>query len=387
VQRLLVISNGIGEDSIGAEIVRRLPRSIVAEAYPTLGDGQAYRGVCPIVGPRARLASEGSRVNKGTLRKDIAAGGLRTIPPALRFLRAQRTAYDSFLVVGDFIGVAACWLSGIRGIVYLDVYNTGYGRRYYLGEKLVMRRVCRTVFCRSPILSDQLKPLGIDARAAGNVMMDAMAAGDYDAARRRLRLKAVTLLPGSRAATVGNFALQIDALALLPEGSRPDIFVAVADGVGPNDLAQAANLFLHVPQGREQSDLGRLSGRGLHVHLARGALKPLVEASDLVLSQAGTATVQALGLGRPVITFARETDRMQRFTDENRLFGEARIIVPAQAPRIAAEVERLLGDQAERKRLGELAKTRIGGPGVIDSIIAAIAAAGSPAPAGVTTST
>jgi uncharacterized protein (TIGR03492 family) len=388
VQRVLVISNGIGEDSIGAEIVRRLPRSLVAEAYPTLGEGQAYGGVCPIVGPRARLASEGSRVDRGTLRRDIAAGGLGTIPPALKFLRAARSTYDSFLVVGDFIGVAACWLAGVRDIVYIDAYNTGYGRRYHLAEKLVMRRVCRTVFCRSPKLADQLRPLGIDARATGNIMMDTVAAGDYDAARRRLRLKAVTLLPGSRETTVGNFALQIDALALLPEESRPDIFVAVADGIDPADLARATNLFPHVPQGRERSDLGRLSGRGLHVHLARGALKPLVEASDLVLSQAGTATVQALGLGRPVITFARQTDRLQRFVDENRLFGEARIIVPADAQRIAAEVQRLLGDEAERKRLGELGKARVGGPGVIDDIIAALGAPHAPAPtAGVTTST
>jgi uncharacterized protein (TIGR03492 family) len=372
VQRILVISNGIGEDSIGAEIVRRLPRSIVAEAFPTLGEGRAYRGVCPIVGPRANLASQGSRVDKGTLRKDIAAGGLRTIPPALKFLRSIRSDYDTFLVVGDFVGVLAAWLSGIRGLVYLDVYNTGYGRRYYLAEKLVMRRVCRTVFCRSPELAAQLKRFGIDARAEGNVMMDTIPAGDYDAARRRLRLKAVALLPGSREGAVANFTLQIDSLSLLPEDQRPDIFVAVADGVDPRELADATKLFVHPSQGREQCDLGRLSGRGLHVHLARNALKPLVEASDLVLSQAGTATVQAVGLGRPVITFARETDRMQRYLDENRLFGDARILVPAEAEKVGAEVKRLLGDPAERKRLGALGKERIGGPGVITKIIEAI---------------
>jgi uncharacterized protein (TIGR03492 family) len=373
VQRILVISNGIGEDSIGAEIVKRLPRSIVAEAYPTLGDGRAYRGICPIVGPRAKLPSQGSRVDKGTLRKDIASGGLGTIPPALKFLRSIRGTYDTFLIVGDFIGVMAAWLAGIRGVVYLDVYNTGYGRRYYLGEKLVMRRVCRTVFCRSPLLVEQLKP-GVDARADGNIMMDTIPAGDYDAARRRLRLKAVALLPGSRESAVMNFMLQIESLSLLPEEQRPDIFVAVADGVDPKELAAATKLFLHPPQGREQSDLGRLSGRGLHVHLARNALKPVVEAADLVLSQAGTATVQAVGLGRPVITFARDTDRMQRFEVENKLFGEARILVPAEAEKIGAEVKRLLGDPAERKRLGELGKQRIGGPGVITRIIGAIEA-------------
>jgi uncharacterized protein (TIGR03492 family) len=374
VQRILVISNGIGEDSIGAEIVKRLPRSIVAEAYPTLGDGRAYRGICPIVGPRASLPSQGSRVDKGTLRKDVAAGGLATIPPALKFLRSVRGTYDTFLVVGDFIGIMAAWLAGIRSVVYLDVYNTGYGRKYYVAEKLVMRRVCRTIFCRSPLLVEQLKPRGIDARADGNVMMDTIPSGDYDAARRRLRLKAVALLPGSREGTVSNFTLQIEGLSLLPEEQRPDIFVAVADGVDPKELAAATKLFLHPPQGREQSDLGRLSGRGLHVHLARNALKPVVEAADLVLSQAGTATVQAVGLGRPVITFARDTERMQRFEVENKLFGEARILVPAEAERIGAEIKRLLGDPAERKRLGELGKERIGGPGVITRIIAAIEA-------------
>jgi uncharacterized protein (TIGR03492 family) len=100
----------------------------------------------------------------------------------------------------------------------------------------------------------------------------------------------------------------------------------------------------------------------------------VVEAADLVLSQAGTATVQAVGLGRPVITFARDTDRMQRFEVENKLFGEARILVPAEAEKIGAEVKRLLGDPAERKRLGELGKQRIGGPGVITRIIGAIEA-------------
>jgi uncharacterized protein (TIGR03492 family) len=374
VRRLLVISNGTGEDSIGAEIVRRLPRTIIPEAYPTLGEGHAYRGVCQIVGPRAALASEGQRNYRGSIAKDVKGGGLATIPPAIRFLRGVRGAYDSVLVVGDAIGVLACWLGGLTGIIFLDVYNTGYGRRYYFGEKRVMRKVCRTVFCRSQILADQLKAVGIDARAAGNVMMDTIPTGDYDAMRRRLRLKAVTLLPGSREQTIVNFALQVEALGMLPEPVRPDVFVAVAEGVEPEQLAKTANLFFHPSQGRERSDLGRLTGRGLHVHLARGALRPLLDASDVVMSQAGTATIQAIGLGKPVITFARDTVRSRRIEGNNKLYGEARLRVPSQAEPIADALKRLLTDDAERKRLGEIGKERIGPPGVIKEIIATIEA-------------
>ncbi len=378
--RLLVISNGIGEDSIGAEIVKRLPRTLVADAYPTLGEGRAYEGVCPVVGPRARLASEGSRVDRGTLARDVAAGGLATIPPALTFLRKARSAYDRFLVVGDFIGVGACWLSGIRNVVYLDVYKTGYGRVYSPIERMVIRSACRTVFTRSPRLALQLTKAGVDARAAGNVMMDTIPVGDYDAARRRLRLVAITLLPGSRDATAANFALQIDAIARLPESLRPDIFVAVADGIEPEVLAKSAGLFAHPPTTNETSDLGRLSGRGLHVHLARGALRPLVEASDVVLSQAGTATIQALGMGRPVVTFVRDTDRRKRFREEALLFGDARQTVPADAAALAEVTARLLADRADRTRRGEIGVERIGAPGVIGEIIAALGAA-APQPA------
>ena len=45
-RRILFITNGYGEDSVGAEIIRRLPRELSAEAYPTLGPGKAYAGIC-----------------------------------------------------------------------------------------------------------------------------------------------------------------------------------------------------------------------------------------------------------------------------------------------------------------------------------------------------
>lgn len=370
-RRLLVISNGIGEDSIGAEIVKRLPPAFEVEAYPTLGAGRYYEGVCRIVGPRAELASQGSRVNRGTVARDIATGGLATIPPGLAFMRRSRDAYDHHLVIGDFIGVAGCWLSGISGITYLDVYKTGYGRPYAAIERWIIERTCRTVFNRSERLARTLVAAGVDARAAGNVMMDAIPFGKYDAASRRSRRLAVTLLPGSRDQTAENFALQIGALAALPEALRPDVFVAVAEGVSVAALAQQAALRLDPPV-VEGPHLGMLTGRGLRVHAARGVLGNLLAASDLVLSQAGTATIQALGSGRPVITFTRPADRMKRFLEENRLFGEARRLVPAETPALAAALRALLEDAAEIARLGAIGRERIGGPGAIEAIIASM---------------
>lgn len=360
-RRLLVISNGIGEDSVGAEIVKRLPPRFDVDAYPTLGSGRYYEGICNVVGPRAELASQGSRINRGTVVRDIAAGGLATIPPGLAFMRRSRKTYDHHLVIGDFIGVAGCWLSGIRGITYLDVYKTGYGRPYAAIERWIIKQTCRTVFNRSERLAATLVADGIDAHAVGNVMMDAIPVAGYDTSSRRTRPQAVLLLPGSREQTAVNFALQVEALLRLPVELRPDVFLALAAGVDPEELATAAGL-------RWDEATQSFSG-DLRVHAARGALGDLVTAADLVLTQAGTATIQSLGLGKPVITFVRKGERLKRFLEENRLFGEARLIVDADPAPLSEMIARLLSDPAELVRLGAIGRERIGGPGAIDAII------------------
>ena len=371
--RFLFISNGHGEDAIAAAIVARLPNTVSVEAYPMIGSGNAYAGVCPIVGPRATLASEGWRNVKGSLRRDIATGGLGTVPPSLNFLRKVNGKYDRVVVVGDMVGVLASYVSGHRGLTYLDVYKTGAARLYSAPERWTIKQACKTVFCRADNLAQSLERIGVDARSAGNVMMDAIPYGDYDARARRNRPLAVTLLPGSRALTSESFALQVDALRSLPAELRPDIFLAVAGSVSVDELARQTGLKRTPMLSVEPSDLGELSDGELTIHMARGgAMGNLLAASDLVLSQAGTATVQALGLGKPAITFVNPRDRRSRFTDEQMLFGEARTVVTADAPAIGAALRQLLTNDDERRRLANIGRQRIGGPGAMHAIIDAL---------------
>ncbi|KQX34823.1 hypothetical protein ASD04_15655 [Devosia sp. Root436] len=371
--RFLFISNGHGEDAIAAAIVARMPSSAIVEAYPMIGAGNAYAGVCPIVGPRATLASEGWRNVKGSLRRDIATGGLGTVPPALNFLRKIKGKYDRVVVVGDMVGVLACTVTGHRDLYYLDVYKTGSARLYSSPERWTIKRACRTVFCRADNLARSLEQIGVDARSAGNVMMDAIPHGDYDAPSRHTRPLAVTLLPGSRALTAESFALQVNALRTLPAGLRPDVFLAVAGSISVDELAKKTGLKRTSLLSTEPADLGELSDGDLTIHMARGgAMGNLLAASDLVLSQAGTATVQALGLGKPAITFVNPRDRRSRFNDEQMLFGEARTVVAAEAPAVGAALRKLLGDDEERRRLANIGRQRIGGPGAMAAIIEAL---------------
>lgn len=372
-RRFLIISNGHGEDWIASAIAARLAQDHFVDAYPVVGSGNAYAGICPIVGPRARLDSGGARTAKGSLRRDLAKGGLAMVPPALNFMRSVRDRYDRIVVVGDVMVPLLGWLTGHRGLYYIDCYKTGAARLYSAAEQFVLRQTCAKVFCRADNLAMALRKSGIDAAAPGNLMMDTIPDGDYDAASRRTRALAVTLLPGSRGETTANFSRQVAALRLLPPDTLPDIFLAVAGDVSVEDLAEAAGLRRSNVLSTEGDDLGSLADDTLAVHLLRGrAMGNALEVSDIVLSQAGTATVQALGLGKPVVHMTSPKDRQSRFLDEQKLFGEARLAVPGQPEVLAQALSRLLTSPEERERLGAIGRQRIGSAGALDQVLAVL---------------
>lgn len=372
-QRFLIVSNGHGEDWIAAALAARLTPDHYVDAYPVVGSGNAYNGICPIVGPRARLESGGARTAKGSLRRDVAKGGLAMVPPALKFMRSIRDGYDRIIVVGDVMVPLLGLLTGHRNLFYIDCYKTGAARLYSAIERFVLKQTCARVFCRADNLAETLREAGIDAQAPGNLMMDTIPRGDYAAARHRTKPLAIAMLPGSRGETAGNFSRQIAALRQLPEAIMPDIFVAVAGDVSVEDLAEAGGLRRGNILSTDGDDLGTLSEGNLVVHLLRGrAMGNALDVADIVLSQAGTATVQALGLGKPVIHMTSPKDRQSRFVDEQKLFGEARIAVTGQPESVMRALERLLRDPDERARLGAIGRERIGPSGAIEQVLQAL---------------
>jgi uncharacterized protein (TIGR03492 family) len=364
VNKLLIISNGHGEDSIAAEVVRRLPSTIEVNAYPTLGDGRAYEGVCPIVGPRRHLPSEGHRL-RGSLMRDALAGfGIR---PALGFMRRSAKNYDAILVVGDLLGVVMCWLAGRRVRIYLDVYKSGYDNAYRPGELFVLRRSADLVLTRDAILAEQLARARVNARFAGNAIMDTVATGTYDPQWHHRHMHAIAVLPGSRASLKSNFAVQLDALRRVPGIEGIDLFAVLARPGDAVDLAESSGMRL--TPSTQEGDLGTLTDGRVTLHLSTGALGAVVAASDIVVGQAGTANLQAMGLGKPVISFHAEGSTPRRMARNEALAGDARIFTPRDPEAMAAAIARLLADPDDRARRGAIGRERMGPPGAIAAII------------------
>ncbi len=158
-RRLLFISNGHGEDSIAAAIIRRLPPGLTVDAYPMLGEGRAYAGVCNVVGPRAQLASEGWRNVRGSVVRDFAGGGLKTLLPGIRFARSLAGRYDRVIVVGDLVGVGSAGspASGTSsGSTSIAPATAGFIRRRSAGSS---PEPSATAFCRADTLRLNCRPL------------------------------------------------------------------------------------------------------------------------------------------------------------------------------------------------------------------------------------
>lgn len=369
---ILFISNGMGEDSIAAEIIKRLPKGLEVDAYPIIGGGRAFEGVCQIVGPRSHIPSQGARLERLSLLSDLPSM-LASIAPAVRFLRQARIRYRKIFVVGDSVGIVLARLAGIRINLYLDVYKVGQAHRYSSCERAAIGRTVDLTLCRDEILVSQLRRAGINARSHGNIMLDTISYGSADLSYLGKGRPVVGLLPGSRSTAPSAFALQAEALHLAASEETFDAVLALAPDIEPTDLAAVSQLQWEAPELVGGSDCGRLVRNGLNIVLVRGATGNVIEASHLLLSQSGTATQQALGLGRPVIAYHPEGHRAKRLKDEQALMGVSRILVPPRADDLARALVRLLRDPSERERLGRVGRTRMGGAGTMAAVLEELA--------------
>ena len=370
-KKILFLSNGNGEDSLAAAVVAKLPNDIFVEAYPLIGFGNAYKNICPIVGPRLHIPSEGHR-QAGSIAKDVKGGMLTGTYKTIRFLRSIKGEYDKIVAVGDSVSPILSVLAGQKIDIYLDVYKNGYAHKYMKLERWAIKKACNKVYCRDDILAASLRQFGVDAVSKGNIMLDLVPFGQYKIEPRRKNKLLLALLPGSRKTTAKNLKFQIEAIKKLPKKLYPDIFVAVAGGISLEELAKETSMTYHQAKTDNKSDLGSLSDGELSLNLTSNVAGDIILAADLVLSQAATLTLQALGMGKPVISFIETHDRPKRINDRKALAGESRIFTSQDVNELGEAISALMQNKEERNRMGQIGISRIGSTGTLSYVIADI---------------
>ena len=391
--RLLVLSNGHGEDLIALRVIRALRQrqpSLEVAVLPLVGEGLGFwaaeaAGELVRIGPSSALPSGGfSNQSLSGLLSDLAAGLPLISWRQLRIVRRWGRQGQPILAIGDllplllawssaapygFIGTPKSdytWRSGPGGHWPDDRYHRCKGSEWDPWEWALMRaRRCRLVAMRDALTARGLRRHGVGALAPGNPMMDGFAPAPLPralAGHRRL-----VLLGGSRMPeALSNLRRLLEALRLLrsidaivvfcPTGARPtggELEPTLrASGFSPTSLPADCGAGSAWQRGKQLL----LIGAGTFQHWAPWG--------EVGLATAGTATEQLVGLGVPALSLPGQGPQFQEgfARRQSRLLGGAVRVCPTPQA-LAAGLAQLLDTPSERHALARIGRRRMGQAG------------------------
>ena len=314
--RLLLVSNGHGEDLSGAHLGQSLVRlGAQAVAFPLVGHGEAYKQLeipMAIAATRSFPSTHGMGYqSRETCLQELRNGqtiyGLRQSITAARLARH----HDAVVAVGDVVPVIVARLSRRPAFCYLVAYSTHYEGKMRLpwpcGQSLQNKRFLG-VFSRDQAtaadLSAQLKR---KVEFLGNPFLDAV--GVSATPLPSLPHPRVGLLPGSRLPeALHNLALMLRMLLHLPQHQGQDsvglvaalvkdITVSQLEAIAKQENWCLQHKLTHCPAAANME----LVHGSLRVELYWGRFADVLHGSQLLVAMAGTAAEQAIGLEKPIL--------------------------------------------------------------------------------------
>ena len=399
MSRLLLISNGHGEDLSGSLLGKALQvQGAVVEALPLVGHGEAYRRAgLPVVGPTRDFSTGGLGYTSlaGRL-TELRQGQLAYLLGRLGAAWRRRRSCDWVVVVGDVVPLLAAWLTRKPLAVYLVAYSSHYEGHLRLpwpcGWLLRQPRV-RLLWSRDALTAaDLTQQLGRPVHFVGNPFQEG--AGARVSLTPEAGVGSVLgLLPGSRLPEARSNLLQmLEVLGELPQPwpAHLRILAALVPSLKAEEIGRAAatsGWSLEAPA----AEVGRpvLRCGALRVELVADSFWGVLHSSDLLLAMAGTAAEQAVGLGKPVLQLAGAGPQFtEGFAEaQRRLLGPAVSCAPgpvgaattlkATAQMAVAQLARLADPVAGprwRAQMARVALERLGEPGGTARMVEALMA-------------
>ena len=388
--RLLVLSNGHGEDLIARRILEQLRQrapSTQISVLPLVGEGHALNQLPGVkaIGPRLKLPSGGfSNQSASGLLQDLRAGLASNSWQQWRSLRRWARQGGRLLAVGDLLPLALArasglpygfigtpksdytWSSGPGSAWPADAYHRLKGSEWDPWEWALMGQPrCRLVLCRDRLTARGLQRHGIAALAPGNPMMDGFSAVPLpQALQGHQRL---LLLPGSRnPEAIGN--LERLLVAATPDSPPSQRLLLLACGSSPDDHS-IATLLQRLGYNDCPPPAGSDASRAWHgpagmVLLGRGCFERWGRWAQVGLACAGTATEQLVGLGCPALSLPGPGPQFKvGFAQrQSRLLGGA-VRVCRNGPELRQRLELLLAEPQLRHALGLIGQRRMGPAG------------------------
>lgn len=390
--RLLCLSNGHGEDLIALRVLQALQKLGQEEivALPLVGEGGGFeKAGIPIIGTVKAMPSGGFVYMDGRqLARDLQGGLVQLTLAQIRTIRQWAADGGHILAVGDIVPLLFAWLSGTSysfiGTAKSEYYlrdETGILTRQTWFEQLeswsgcvylpidrwfMSRPRCRAVFPRDRLTAETLKRWPIPVFDMGNPMMDGL---DADAPQPSWEQGSLTiaLMPGSRQPEgYENWETILHHLQpLIEQASKPMEFVGA---IAPNLSLAPLNEAL-IKYGWQAIAPQSFTQKQSRLRLTQTEFAETLQRSHLAIAMAGTATEQAVGLGKPVITFSGKGPQFTpAFAEaQTRLLGPS--ILYLEDPAVLTQTLRKLQQDADyRHQIAANGRRRMGNPGAAHRI-------------------
>lgn len=391
--KLLVLSNGHGEDEIAIRIVEKLQHDFTElelAALPIVGRGYAYQKLqIPLVGGVRQMPSGGFIYMGGNpLWQDLRGGLIQLTIEQLGLVRRWGRNGGAILAVGDIVPLFYAWYSQANyafvGTAKSEYYlrdeagwleqtsrlERKFGSVYLPWERWLMSRDrCRAVFPRDSLTTKILQRWAIPAYDLGNPMMDGISGERKPQESGQLN---ILLLPGSRMPeSLRNWhqiLVAVETTSKALSENNLDFLAAIAPALELQPFIELAlNWGWEVSQRESHTVILKQDRQALS--LSRERYGQFLQQADLAIAMAGTATEQFVGLGKPAVIFPGEGPQFTfAFAEaQSRLLG--RSIVMVESPEAAGKaISKLVNDSLLLDRIALNGQKRMGKAGAAERI-------------------
>ncbi len=310
MSKILVLSNGHGEDLSGSLIAKQFVKSgYSVNALPIVGKGNHYKKEkIKILGKTKEFSTGGIGYNslKGRL-SEIFGGEIFYLLRKLYLTYKIRKNYDYFFVVGDIVPIFFAWICKKDFFTYLVAYSSHYEGKLNLpwpSKFFLLSQKAKKIYTRDYLTANDLTlQLKKKVSFLGNPFMD-----KYFSRNKELKNDefSIGLFPGSRfPETLHNFVLILEVLEALSDlryFQKIKFNFAIVNSLSSFKISEIFQKrgWLKLENIRD-NNLLKFQYKFLEVNIYWNNFDKILLKSRCCISMAGTAAEQAIGLGKPVI--------------------------------------------------------------------------------------
>lgn len=324
--KIVIVSNGYGEDLIASKLVTALlkqgtPKESIYAA-PLIGHGNIYQSLgASIMTTEDPLPSGGFLRSILAFIRDIKHGLLGRLSRQLTAMKPLKENATYTIAVGDVFCLFMAAQHNHSPLYFLPTAKSDLFMKHSFLEKLYIRKKAALVFPRDEVTTANFNKSAIHADFFGNPMFENLLPETTLPVVQTQ--KTITWLPGSREEAFKNLSYFLTLIDNLPDTIQH--ILTIPPTLPLNKILLHNEKWTALYQNKTQY----LLSKSKKVLLTQ-AFVSAVQESDIVVGLAGTANEQAVFLGKTVLTFPGfgPQSTLKRFKEQHKLLGKNLIVLP-----------------------------------------------------------